>query len=173
MPGRPDRPAVVWESEDGTVERVTYGELGAETNRLANALLELGVGRGDAVGLFLPMSIQVVAGFYAIAQDRRDRRADLLRASPRRRSRPGWPTPARWRCSPPTRCRGAGGPSSMKAIADDAVADGADRARTSWCGTGSGTDPPMTAGRDHRWDELVGRGRAPSCARPRSTPRRR
>ena len=37
-------------------------------NRLANALLELGVGRGDAVGLYLPMSIQVVAGFYAIAK---------------------------------------------------------------------------------------------------------
>ncbi|MGH3075995.1 MAG: acetyl-coenzyme A synthetase N-terminal domain-containing protein, partial [Gaiellales bacterium] len=60
-----DQPAVVWESEDGQVVRATYGELAAETNRLANALLELGVGRGDAVGLFLPMSIQAVAAFYA------------------------------------------------------------------------------------------------------------
>ena len=89
-----DRPAVVWESEDGTVERATYGELAAETNRLANALLELGVGRGDAVGLFLPMSIPAVGSVLRRLQDRRDRRPDLLRV---RRTRGRGP-PGRRRC---------------------------------------------------------------------------
>ena len=104
-----DRPAVVWESEDGLVERATYGELAAETNRLANALLELGVERGDAVGLFLPMSR---GGRRASTPCARSARSSCRssRASPRRRSRPGWTTPARWRSSPPTRCRAAGGP---------------------------------------------------------------
>src|SRR6185503_3507165 len=150
-----DRLAVVWESEDGRVERMTYGELSAETNRLANALLELGVGRGDAVGLFLPMSIQAVAGFYAIckiggivvpifsgfaAPAVAARLADagavaLLTADavPRR-----------------------GRPVSMKAIADAAVADAPSvRHVVVWDRLGS--DVAMRAGRDHRWDELVAR----------------
>jgi acetyl-CoA synthetase len=150
-----DRPAVVWESEDGRVEQMTYGELAAETNRLANALLELGVGRGDAVGLFLPMSIQAVAGFYAIckiggivvpifsgfaAPAVAARLADagavaLLTADavPRR-----------------------GRPVSMKAIADAAVADAPSvRHVVVWDRLGS--DAAMQAGRDHRWDELVAR----------------
>src|SRR5579885_3374964 len=64
----PERPAVIWEREDEGAETMTYAELEAEVNRLANALTELGVRRGDAVGLFLPMSLHVVAGFYAIAK---------------------------------------------------------------------------------------------------------
>ena len=166
-----DQPAVVWESEDGQVERATYGELAAETNRLANALLELGVGRGDAVGLFLPMSIQAVAGFYAVckigaivvpifsgfaAPAVAARLADagavaLLTADavPRR-----------------------GRPVSMKAIADDAVADAPTvRHVVVW-----------DAARDRRADggrprPPLGRARRPPEPRARrarrSTPRRR
>ena len=65
---RPDHEAVIWESEDGEVRTVTYAELAAEVNRLGNALLELGVERGQTVGLFLPMSVEVVAGFFAICK---------------------------------------------------------------------------------------------------------
>ena len=88
----------------GRSSSVTYGELAAETNRLAGALLELGVGRGDAVGLFLPMSIQAVAGFYAVCQDRRDRRPDLLGV---RRARRRDPAGRRRRGGAPDRRRGA------------------------------------------------------------------
>ncbi len=48
--------AVSWESEDGEVRTVTYAELSAEVNRLANALLAAGIKQGDAVGVYLPMS---------------------------------------------------------------------------------------------------------------------
>ena len=163
----PQRPAVVWESEDGHTETVTYAELGAEVNRLANALLELGVGRGDAVGLYLPMSIQVVAGFFAIAKIGAivvpifsgfaapavaARLADagavaLLTADavPRR-----------------------GRPVAMKAIADAAVAEVPSvRAVVVWARLG--TDPPLHPGRDHRWDELVARQR-PELAAPALDP---
>src|SRR6476660_7598134 len=64
----PERLALVCEREDGEVSSVSYDELEARVNRIANALLELGVGQGDAVGLFLPMSVEVVAGFYAICK---------------------------------------------------------------------------------------------------------
>jgi len=50
-----DRIAVVWEGDGGAVRRLTFGELAAETNRLAHALRALGIGKGDRVGIFLPM----------------------------------------------------------------------------------------------------------------------
>ncbi len=59
---------MIWESEDGDVRTLSYAELGAEVNRLANGLLDAGIGRGDAVGLYLPMSPQVVIAFYAVAK---------------------------------------------------------------------------------------------------------
>jgi acetyl-CoA synthetase len=64
----PERTAVIWESEDGQVRTVSYRELEAEVNRIGNALLQLGVEPGQTVGLFLPMSVEVVAGFYAICK---------------------------------------------------------------------------------------------------------
>jgi acetyl-CoA synthetase len=148
------RPAAIWESEDGRVETVTYGELSAEVNRIANCLLGLGVKPGDAVGLYLPMSIQVVAGFYAIckigavvvpifsgfaAPAVAARLADagavaLLTADavPRK-----------------------GRPVSMKRIAGDALRD-APSVRHVIVWNRLDSDPPMTAGRDHWWHEAVG-----------------
>ncbi len=65
---RRDRPAVIWEGEDGTVRRLSYAELHAETCRLAGALRRLGIGRGDRVGLFLPMVPEAVVAFLACAK---------------------------------------------------------------------------------------------------------
>ena len=47
--------AVIWEGDDGAVRKLTYRELFVETNRFANALRSLGVGKGDRVGIFMPM----------------------------------------------------------------------------------------------------------------------
>lgn len=63
----PDRPAVVHEAEDGTTRTLTFGELAAQVGRVAAGLRELGVGRGDAVGLFLPMIPEAVVACYAVA----------------------------------------------------------------------------------------------------------
>jgi acetyl-CoA synthetase len=46
---RRDRVALAWRGRHGEIRDVTYGALGAETSRFANALRGLGVGRGDAV----------------------------------------------------------------------------------------------------------------------------
>jgi amino acid adenylation domain-containing protein len=57
----PDRVAV----EDGD-RQMTYADLETRSNRLASLLRELGVGRGDRVGLFLEKSIDAVVGIYGI-----------------------------------------------------------------------------------------------------------
>lgn len=62
------RPAVIGESEDGRVRRWSYAELAAETSRLAAGLTALGIGRGDVVGLHLPMVPEVVAALLACAR---------------------------------------------------------------------------------------------------------
>ncbi|MDQ3443802.1 MAG: AMP-binding protein [Chloroflexota bacterium] len=56
-----DRIAVIWEGDDESVRRLTFGELDALTNRFANALQSLGVNKGDRVGIFLPMLPETVA----------------------------------------------------------------------------------------------------------------
>lgn len=65
---RRDKVAVIWEGEDGAVRRLTYAELRAEVDRLANGLRALGVGKGDAVGVFLPMIPENVVSLYALAK---------------------------------------------------------------------------------------------------------
>ncbi|HNS40212.1 MAG TPA: AMP-binding protein, partial [Promineifilum sp.] len=63
-----DRPAVVWEGEEGATRTLTYGDLAVEVNRCANALRSLGLGQGDAVGLFMPMTPEIVVALLAIVK---------------------------------------------------------------------------------------------------------
>ena len=151
----PDQLAVIAEREDGEVRTVTYAELEALTNRLANALLSRGVAPGDAVGLFLPMGVEVVAAFYAVckigaiavpifsgfgAPAVAARLADAgavalitCDAVPRR-----------------------GKPVAVKALADEALA-GAPAVHTVIVHDRLGTEPPMQAGRDLAWADAVDR----------------
>jgi acetyl-CoA synthetase len=64
----PDRVAVISEGEDGEVRRVTYRELREAADRLAHGLSSLGVGEGDAVGIFMPMAPEIVAATLACAK---------------------------------------------------------------------------------------------------------
>ena len=61
------RTAIVHEAEDGTVATLTYGELAEQVARAAAGLVELGIGPGDAVALYLPMIPEAVVACYAAA----------------------------------------------------------------------------------------------------------
>jgi len=61
-----ERVALRWEGEGGTMRTFTYAELHAEVNRCANALRSLGLGKGDAVGLYMPMIPELAIAFLAI-----------------------------------------------------------------------------------------------------------
>jgi len=58
--------ALRWEGEDGATRSRTYAELRREVNRLAGALRGMGLGRGDAVAVFMPMTPEIVVAMLAI-----------------------------------------------------------------------------------------------------------
>ncbi|MDA7959115.1 MAG: acetate--CoA ligase [Nitrosopumilus sp.] len=64
----PSRTAIIWEGEDGSVRRITYGWLLDQTSRLAGGLLSMGVGRGDRVAIYLPMIPELPAAMLACAR---------------------------------------------------------------------------------------------------------
>ncbi|MGH2523672.1 MAG: AMP-binding protein, partial [Anaerolineales bacterium] len=62
------RPAVIWEGEGGETRTLTYADLYREVNHCANALRSLGFGKGDAIGLFMPMTPEIVIALLAIVK---------------------------------------------------------------------------------------------------------
>ena len=63
-----NRVAVRWEGEEGTVRMLTYRDLFREVNRVASALRAAGLGKGDAIGLYMPMTPEIVVALLAIAK---------------------------------------------------------------------------------------------------------
>jgi len=66
--GNGDRVAYHWHGESGETRAVTYAELLADVQRLANALKDLGIAKGDIVGIYLPMIPEVVVAMLACAR---------------------------------------------------------------------------------------------------------
>ncbi|MBL6751793.1 MAG: acetate--CoA ligase [Nevskia sp.] len=65
---RADKVAIRFEGEPGDVATLTYRQLHEETCRLANALKSLGIGKGDRVVIYLPMTPQAVIAMLACAR---------------------------------------------------------------------------------------------------------
>ncbi|MCB9895595.1 MAG: AMP-binding protein [Planctomycetes bacterium] len=57
--------ALIAETEDGSVREFSFAQLGAEVNKVANALKECGVGKGDTVACYMPMVAEVVFAMLA------------------------------------------------------------------------------------------------------------
>ncbi len=151
--GAGERVAYHWEGEDGTRREITYAWLLEQTSRCANALRGLGVGRGDVVGIFMPMVPEAVVamlactrigaihnvvfgGFSAAAVAERmasSRARALITADATMRR---------------------GKPIPMKAEIDSRLAE-LDALEHVIVVDRAGSDPPMQEGRDHRWEELL------------------
>jgi acetyl-CoA synthetase len=66
--GHGDRVAFHWYGEEGEQRDLTYAELLADVQRLANGLKARGVRKGDVVGIYLPMIPEVVVAMLACAR---------------------------------------------------------------------------------------------------------
>jgi acetyl-CoA synthetase len=63
-----DKTAIYWEGDDGAARQLTFRELWQETNQLAGALATLGVGKGDRVGIFMPMLPETAMATFAVSK---------------------------------------------------------------------------------------------------------
>jgi acetyl-CoA synthetase len=149
-----DEEAAVWRAEDGERRSWSWRELSLEVTRLAEGLASLGVGEGDAVGIYLPMApeaaiashavahlgavqVPIFSGFAAPAVAARlaDARAKVLITADG------------------TLRRGA--TVALKEVADEALREAPTVVNTVvWRRLGR-DDVPMVVGRDRYWDELV------------------
>src|SRR5215469_8365298 len=66
--GNGDRVAFHWRGEEGEERDLTYADLHRDVQRFANALKDLGVEKGDVVGIYLPMIPEVVVAMLACAR---------------------------------------------------------------------------------------------------------
>ena len=66
--GKGDKVAFHWRGEEGEERDVTYSDMLAEVQRFANALKDLGIEKGDVVGIYLPMVPEVAVAMLACAR---------------------------------------------------------------------------------------------------------
>jgi acetyl-CoA synthetase len=66
--GNGDRVAYHWRGEEGEEREITYADLHRDVQRFANALKARGIGKGDLVGIYLPMIPEVVVAMLACAR---------------------------------------------------------------------------------------------------------
>jgi acetyl-CoA synthetase len=146
-----------WIGEPGDSRTITYADLHREVQQAANALKELGIRKGDRVAIYLPMIPElpiamlacarlgaphtvVFGGFSseALAGRINDAEAKLLITAD-----------GGWR---------RGKPAELKPAADEAVADTPSIENVLVVRRlGEHASVEMVEGRDHWWDELVGR----------------
>ena len=163
--GRGDRIAYHWEGEPaGEYRAITYAELQRDVVRMANALKELGVGKGTAVAIYMGMVPElavamlactrlgaphtvVFGGFSAdsLSDRMNDMGCEVLVTQDEA-----------WR---------RGNPVPLKRVADEAMAE-SPGVRASLVVRRTGNEVPMTEGRDHWYHDVAAR----VSGRPRLVP---
>ncbi|HEY2603083.1 MAG TPA: acetate--CoA ligase [Thermoleophilaceae bacterium] len=66
--GNGDRVAFHWRGEEGEERDITYADFHRDVQKFANALKDLGIEKGDVVGIYLPMIPEVVVAMLACAR---------------------------------------------------------------------------------------------------------
>jgi acetyl-CoA synthetase len=63
-----NKAAIIWEGEPGDKRTLTYWDLYREVQQFANVLKSLGVGKGDRVGIYLPLIPEAAIAMLACAR---------------------------------------------------------------------------------------------------------
>lgn len=150
----PDRTAVRSLKESGEMRELTFGQMLEAVERTAGALTDLGVGRGDAVAVYLPMSQEAVVSLLAVARLGAifipvfsGYGADAVA------TRLDNPRPRVLVCADGFTRRGNLVP--MKEVADRAIDIAGEVENVVVVDYAGREDAPMTAGRDTWWHDIV------------------
>ncbi len=65
---RRNKAAIIWEGEPGDSRTLTYGQLHREVCQMANVFKQLGVKKGDKVGIYMPMIPEAAIAMLACAR---------------------------------------------------------------------------------------------------------
>ena len=65
---RKNKAALIWEGENGDSRTLTYSQLHREVCQFANALKQLGITKGDRVGIYMPMIPEAAIAMLACAR---------------------------------------------------------------------------------------------------------
>ncbi len=65
---QPEKIALIFEADDGTVTKINYRELHSRVCQFANGLKSRGIKKGDRVIIYMPMSIEAVVSMQACAR---------------------------------------------------------------------------------------------------------
>jgi acetyl-CoA synthetase len=161
LAARREHPALIFEAENGTVRKVSYGQLHADVCRFANALRALGVQQGDRVVIYMPLVPEAIVAMQACARigaihsvvfggfsalSMRDRIEDAQ---------------ARFVITADGGWRG-GKVVELKAATDKALSEGGGTIEKVIVFRHTGLDVPMKAGRDLWWHDVV-QGQGTDC----------
>jgi acetyl-CoA synthetase len=141
-----------WAGEESEERAVTYAELLSDVRRMASALKQLGVHKGDVVGIYLPMLPEVVVASSPVP-GLVPRTMSYLAALRRRPSRNAWKSRTR-RFSSPSMARGARQNGTCQAPVDQTMADLRSLEHIIVV-RHTGIDVPMRDGRDLFYDEIT------------------
>jgi len=158
--GRGERVAFHWEGEDASRREVSYAELLDQTQRFANALKDLGVGKGDVVGIYLPMIPEAATAMLACARIGAIHNVVFGGFSPESVGERMEFSDAKVLVTADATLR-RGEPIPMKEGVDE-VLSGLPKIEHVIVVDRCGTGPPMTEGRDLFWHEATA-GVDPEC----------
>ena len=162
--GRGDKVAYHWEGEPGDTRTITYADLLRDVCRATNALIELGVEKGDRVAIYMAMIPETVVTMLACARLGAPHTvvfggfsADALRSRIQD-------------CDATLVVTQDGGfrrgaPSALKPAVDEALED-CPGVRNVLVVRRTGQDTAWTEGRDHWWHDVVDRQSDEHTAEP-------
>jgi acetyl-CoA synthetase len=151
--GNGDRVAFIWRGEEGEERQLTYADILAEVKKLANALTDHGVGKGDVVGIYLPMIPEVVISMLACARIGAPHNVVFGGFSPGSVCERMQFSEAKALITT-NYARRKGKAAAVKSEVDDLM-DSMPTVETVIVVRNTDDDAPMTEGRDHWWDELL------------------
>ncbi|HSD60666.1 MAG TPA: AMP-binding protein, partial [Burkholderiales bacterium] len=65
---QPNKVAIIFEADDGSITKVTYKQLYHKVCQFANGLKKLGIKKGDRVLVYMPMSVEAVVAMQGCAR---------------------------------------------------------------------------------------------------------